>query len=990
MAPCLESEPCEGKQPVMDATKFVSKWRQVELTERSACQQHFLDLCELAGHPKPAELDPKGEFFTFERGVTKRTGGKGWSDVWKKGFFAIEYKGKHKNLDAAYDQLLLYRASLENPPLLAVCDMDRLIIHTNFTGMVEKVHEFPLEELPRPYNLDIIHRLFHDPEKLKPTLTREAVTVQVARRLGDIAQQMRERGLNSHAVARFLDRVVFCLFAEDVGLLPTDLFTRLIESAGNEPKQFFTFVGQLFKAMSKGGNFGLDPIRHFNGNLFDSTAVVLPTIDEINRIKEAAKLDWDQVDPSIFGTLFMRGMDPSKRAELGAHYTSREDIETVIDPVIIQPLRREWAAVRQAIEEALASGPAKRRSKKQTPASLISAFLNRLQSVTILDPACGSGNFLYVALQKLKDLEQEVLVYAEDKGLGKFFPFVGPWQLHGIEKNHYAIELAQVSIWIGHIQWQRANGYRSFQDPILQKMTAFEWKDAVLDVTEPENPKEPAWPEVEFIVGNPPFLGGKKMRTELGGDNPKYVDSLFAVWKNRVKKEADLCCYWFEKARQQIEQGKCKRAGLIATQGIRGGANRETLKRIKGTGDIFFGVSDRDWILDGANVHVAMAGFDNGVETVKTLDGKPVAKINSNLTSESDITQAKRLGDCLDIAYMGDTKGGKFDIDKAVALQLMSSPNPNGQPGSDVILPWINGLDVSRRNRDQWIIDFGTRSEAEACLYERAFEYVREKVYGFRQTNKRESYKQKWWVHVEPRQSMMAALGNLNRFVVTPRVAKHRLFAWVKPPTVPDCQLIAFASTSDYFFGILHSRPNEVWSLAQGTQVRERESGFRYTPTSCFETFPFPNPSEAQRDSIAAAAKRLDSLRCNWLNPPDYVRTETLEFPGSIDGPWSEYVHDADEATGIGEVRYPRTVPRDGVTEKLLSKRTLTNLYNTRPTWLDFAHRELDLAVFAAYGWDSAMSDEAILEALLAMNVERVPATSAPTVDEEEMEEAPE
>lgn len=229
----------------MDATQFVSKWRQVELTERSACQQHFLDLCHLVDHPEPAEVDPKGEFFTFERGVRKRTGGKGWADVWKRNFFAIEYKGKHKNLDDAYDQLLLYRASLENPPLLAVCDMDRLIVHTNFTGTVERVHEFPLDDLPKPHNLDIIHRLFHDPDKLKPSLTREAVTVQVAKRLGDIAHQMRQRGLHPHAVARFLDRVVFCLFAEDVGLLPNDLFTNLIESAGNDTKKFFALVGDL-------------------------------------------------------------------------------------------------------------------------------------------------------------------------------------------------------------------------------------------------------------------------------------------------------------------------------------------------------------------------------------------------------------------------------------------------------------------------------------------------------------------------------------------------------------------------------------------------------------------------------------------------------------------------------------------------------------------------------------------------------------------------
>jgi type II restriction/modification system DNA methylase subunit YeeA len=955
----------------MNASQFVAKWQPVELTERSAYQQHFLDLCELVEHPKPAELDPKGEFFTFERGVTKRTGRKGWADVWKKNHFAVEYKGKHKDLDAAYDQLLLYRGNLENPPLLVVCDMDRIIIRTNFTGAVEKKHEIPLEGLSEPNNLDILSWLFHDPEKLRPEVTREAITVQVAQRLANIANQMRERGLHAHAVARFLDRVVFCLFAEDVGLLPRDLFSQLIEKAGQDSKKFFTLVGQLFQAMATGGNFGLDDIRHFNGDLFDSTAVVLPTPDEMRRIKDAARLQWDQVDPSIFGTLFERGMDPDKRTQLGAHYTSREDIETVIEPVVMEPLRREWAVVQHTIENQLAGKGPKRKAKgkkPQTPSSLIVEFLQRLQAVTILDPACGSGNFLYVALQKLKDLEKEVLIFADDKGLGRFFPLVGPWQLHGIELNEYAFELAQVSIWIGYIQWHRANGYRTFHDPILRRIDSFECKDAILDQADPDHATEPDWPEVEFIVGNPPFLGGKKMKTELGGE---YVDYLFSFWRNRVKPEADLCCYWFEKARSHIEQGKCKRAGLLATQAIRGGANRESLKRIKESGEIFFAVSDRNWILDGANVHVSMVGFDDGTETVRTLDGQPVARINSNLTAEADITQARRLKGNLDIAFMGTTKGGKFDIDRAKAVQLLRSSNPHRKPTSDCLFPWVNGLDITRRSRDMWIIDFGvSTTQADAALYEDVFEYVRQHVYPFRQKNKRESYKQKWWVHVEPRPAMRAKFASLSRFIITPRVAKHRLFTWASSPTMPDCQLFAFARSDDYTFGVLHSRVHEVWARAQGTQVRERESGFRYTPTTCFETFPLPEPAAEQREAIAQAAKRLDDLRTNWLNPPEMTRTEVLEFPGSLGGPWSAYVHEADER-GIGIVRYPRKVAKDALAEKPLAKRTLTNLYNTRPTWLENAHRDLDESVFDSYGWESSMTDGAILEALLALNLER-------------------
>ena len=974
----------------MDAAQFVAKWRQVELTERSAYQQHFLDLCDLVGHRKPADMDPKGEFFTFERGVTKRTGGKGWADVWKRDFFAVEYKGKHKNLDDAYDQLLLYRGSLENPPLLVVCDMDRIIIRTAFNKAVERIHTITLDELSAPKHLDILGWLFHDPEKLRPEVTREAITIKVAKRLGDIALQMRDRQLLPHAVARFLDRIVFCMFAEDVGLLPNDLFTKLTDQSATSPKDFFGHIGQLFKLMAKGGHFGLDRIPHFNGNLFDSTAVVQPTIDEILRIKEAAKQHWDQVDPTIFGTLFERGMDPDKRSQLGAHYTSREDIEAIIEPVVMQPLRREWAAVRQAVESKAATAAAKPKAAargritEKKLSSPVSKFLNRLQNVTILDPACGSGNFLYVALQKLKDLEKEVLIYAEDQGFGRFFPLVGPWQVYGIEKNKYAFELAQVSIWIGYLQWQRANGYRNFTEPILQRMDVFENKDAVLDLTDPANPKEPEWPAVDFIVGNPPFLGGKKLKTELSDD---YVKTLFSVWKGKVKKESDLCCYWFEKARQQIEDGKCQRVGLLATQAIRGGANRQVLKRIQGSGGIFFGISDQDWILDGANVHVSMVGFDNGTETVRRLDGETVDRINPDLTTGPDVTTAHRLNENLGITFMGDTKGGKFDIKKADAVAFLRSPNPGGKPTSDVLTPWINGKDSTGRNRDIWNIDFGLNMpETEASLYESAFEYVRKVVYPKRLKNKRPAYRDKWWIHVEPRTAMRRALAPLHRYIVTPRVTKHRLFIWCEAPTLPDCQLIVFARSDDFAFGVLHSRVHEVWARAQGTQVRERESGFRYTPTSCFETFPMPEADEAQRSAIAAAAKRLNQLRSDWLNPPSMMRTETLEFPGSAKGPWKRYVEDADDQ-GMGTVRFPRLVAKDSATAKVLAKKTLTNLYNTPPTWLTLAHRELDAAMFAAYGWDAAISDVSIRAALLELNMQREAAQTSEPEDEEEFED---
>ncbi|MCA1592615.1 MAG: class I SAM-dependent DNA methyltransferase [Acidobacteria bacterium] len=981
----------------MTIDEFIQKWRRVELTERSASQQHFLDLCEVFGHAKPAEADPTGEWFTFERGAAKHGGSKGWADVWKRGSFAFEYKGKHKNLEAAYDQLLQYREALENPPLLVVCDMERLVVHTNFTATVAEVHDIALLDFNRPRNLEILRAIFKDPERLRPGVTSKTITTEVARQVGDMAQGLRERGFDASEVARFLDRIVFCLFAEDVGLLPERLFTRLVEKSGRDPQRFSKTIGRLFDAMREGSDdFGLETIAHFNGNLFTDSPVLTLTPEEIESLDRAARLDWKAVDPAIFGTLFERGLDPAKRAQLGAQYTSREDIETLIEPVVLRPLRAEWEALKERANELLAADDEERERKRRAETrdaerfllreatdkafaeaqALVRGFHERLAAVRVLDPACGSGNFLYVTLQHLKDLEKEVLLYARDCRLGNLKPLVSPLQFYGIEVNPYAFDLAQTTLWIGYLQWIRANGYGTPAEPILRSLEHnFRNMDAILDLSDADNPREPEWPAVDFIVGNPPFLGGKRLRAELGDE---YVNKLFALWKGRVPAEADLCCYFFERARKQVEDGSKRRAGLLATQGIRGGANREVLKRIKETGDIFFAESDRPWVLNGANVHVSMVGFDDGSDVRRVLDGSEVAVINSNLASDADVTQARTLEVNSQIAFMGDTKGGAFDINEDVARSMFDTPNPHGIPNSSVILPWVNGLDITRRPRDMFIIDFGVEmSEAQASLFEAPFAHVEKNVLPERKNNKREAYRKYWWRHVEARPKMLAALSGLPRFIATLTVSKHRLFAWMKAPTLPDHQLIVFARSDDYFFGVLHSRIHEVWARSQGTQVRERESGFRYTPTTCFETFPFPKPSPAQEALIADAARRLDELRSAWLNPPEWTREEVLEFRGSNGGAWAAYVHDADER-GVGLVRYPRLVPRDPEAAAQLAKRTLTNLYNERPTWLDLAHRELDAAVCAAYGWPHDISDTDVLAQLLDLNLRRAEQTPAP------------
>ncbi|MEX2287033.1 MAG: DNA methyltransferase [Planctomycetaceae bacterium] len=641
----------------------------------------------------------------------------------------------------------------------------------------------------------------------------------------------------------------------------------------------------------------------------------------------------------------------------------------------MQPLRREWEIVQAQCEklwpkiQATGRDVHRKATARASPArkkfdKLLGDFSARLRAVTVLDPACGSGNFHYVALHLLLNLDKEVISYGAKHG-ATLFPSVKPTQLLGIEINEYAQELASVVIWIGYLQWMHDNGFTPHLDPVLEPFESIRRMDAILDLSDPDNPREPEWPAAEFIVGNPPFLGGNRIRSELGDS---YVDPLFETYEGRVPAFADLCCYWFEKARQKLASKEAVRIGLLATQGIRGGANRRVLERIKETGDIFFAESDRNWILDGATVHVSMSGFDSGSEPNKILNGNYVVSIAANLTTGADITMAKRLEPAAALYHEGTKKGAQFELSEASALEMLRAANPHSLPNSDVLRPYINGTDLYGGEHPSWIVYFPPSTDVdEAAKYESPFEYIKENVFPRYGTKRRQ-----WWLHERPRPVLHDALRILSRYLATVRHSKHRIFHWMDSIILPDSALGAIVDPTDFVFGVLQSRPHEAWSLAQGTQVRDRESGFRYTPTSCLDTFVFPESTDSQRKSIAATAKALDTLRNNWLNPPEWTRIEVLDFPGSKDGPWRRYIDAASvDKRGIGIVRYPRIVPKDEECARELKKRTLTNLYNERPTWLDLAHKKLDAAVFAAYGWDSTMTDDELLAALLALNLQR-------------------
>ncbi len=902
----------------MTPTEFRKKWTDVPLKERSASQEHFIDLCRMLKHPTPVEADPEGTWFCFERGAEKVDGENGWADVWKREYFGWEYKGPHANLDAAYGQLLQYRESLENPPLLVVCDRDRIVIHTNFTNTVKRKHEVLLDNIEQPESLEVLRKLFNKPKDLRPDVTPELATEDAAAQVAGLAERLHQRGVPAREAAHFLMKLIFCLFAEDVGLLPEGLMTRILTKAGDDCKYLDEVLRDLFSAMRTGGRVLLEHIQHFDGRLFDDDKSVVLESEEVRLLADVARLDWGQVEPAVFGTLFERSLDPAKRAQLGTHYTSRADIEDIVEPVLMEPLRAEWERVKERCDKHASRIPRLKTRRGRTAARRriereIGDFMDQLAAIRVLDPACGSGNFLYVALAALKDLEKEVYQTASTWRAWSPLPRVDPTQLRGLEADPYAAELAHLTVWIGYLQWTRVNALYQRETPILKPLQNIQERDAILESDDAGCPSEPQWPEADVIIGNPPFLGGKKQRTELGED---YLDALFALYRNRVPHEADLCCYWFERARSEIMGGRAKRAGLLATNSIRHGRNRRVLDRILSDGGIFMAWADRPWILEGAAVRISMVGFDDGTQSEKTLDGKRVSAINRDLTSGCDLTQARTLKANAGLAFMGDTKGGSFDIPAPRAQDLFSRQNPLGRDNADVVRQWCSGWDVTRRPRGMWIIDFGVdMPRREAALYEKPFEYVRRHVLPERRHNRIRSHRERWWLHVRPRAAMRAGIAGLPRYVATARLAKHRLFVWLGSAVLPDAQLIVFPRDDDYFFGVLQSRVHERWALRIASSLEDRP---RYTPTTCFETFPFPRPTAHQRKAIGSAAKRLHEVR-----------------PCALDA------------------------------EPTL---TMTMLYNQSPTWLTDLHRDLDEAVLAAYGWPSDIGDECLLQRLLALN----------------------
>ncbi|MDM0074428.1 N-6 DNA methylase [Variovorax sp. J2P1-59] len=957
----------------MTPAQFIARWQSNKLTERAGAQAHFDDLCELLGVEKPRDADN----YCFERGAKKSGGGDGWADVWKRGHFAWENKKPGRDLDKALKQLTDYSLQLESPPLLVVCDREHIIIHTAFTGYPDEPREIRIEDLVDDGNRQMLKWVFTDPLKLRPEKSTAAVTEEAAQRYAGLAEAMRQRGQDSNQVAHFLVQCLFSMFAEDEGLLPEKIFTRLLTAAKSDVAKATDRITKLFKAMREPkGEYGDDDIEWFNGGLFKQIAVPTLTATDLERLRAAsADMDWRAIDPTIFGTLFERGLG-TKRAALGAHYTDTGTIAKLVEPLVRDPLLLEWQAVREKIAKVAPKfGMVKTRGNKfraneplQQGQALYQGFLLRLADFRVLDPACGSGNFLYLALKALRDVEKRAQIEAQELGLQAEVSLqTGPHNILGLEINGFAAELARVTVWIGDIQWCRQNGWAHSLNPILKPLDGIEHRDALLD----GDGTEAAWPRADAVVGNPPFIGDKRMRGELGGD---YVETLRKAYADRVPGGADFVCYWFEKARAQIEAGQLQAAGLVSTNSIRGGANRTVLERIVETSRIFLAWSDEPWVNDGAAVRVSMVGFGEG--QAAKLDNVVVPAIHADLTADIDITMAGSIADNLNRSFQGVTPRAEikkkrrlelglpcasFNLDGDEARIILREPaNANSEPMSAVVRPYCVADEITTRPLDRFIVNFGVREKLDASLFERPFAALENVRLNRARMEDAQGYP--WWQLWRPRPDMFAALKGLSRYISIPRHAKHYLCAWTNMAVVPGDALVVVARDDDTSIGILQSRIHEVWALRSGSSLEDRP---RYTPTTCFETFPFPEglspnipaaeyAADQNARAIATAAQGLIKLRDHYLSPPewtDWAITPEEQSAGFPKRPVAKPGHEAD-----------------------LKRRTLTNLYNARPAWLTLAHEELDKAVAAAYGWNDytpQWSDEDILRRLLALNQQR-------------------
>ncbi len=1029
--------------------EFIARWSASSGAELANSQMFLAELCRLleVPPPDPAVGQNAADSYVFERQVTFDNGdgttSLGRIDLYRRGCFVLESKQgtlRKEAEDAARQALLgfvpkrkagaatrdtpgwdqvMRRAKAQaeryvralpadegRPPFVLVVDVGHVIeVYAEFsrTGGLyvpfpdPQSHRLRLADLADEAVRDRLRRIWLAPLDLDPSRRKARVTRDIAERLGRLAKVLEDDGHDPEGVAIFLMRCLFTMFAEDVGLLPPDGFTNLVQSLLATPDKFQGMAGELWRAM-KVGDFSAalrDRVLRFNGRLF-ADAVAMPlSADQLRLLLQASEADWADVEPAIFGTLLERALSPLDRHKLGAHYTPRAYVERLVMPTIIEPLRARWAAVQAAAEKLDGAG--------DRPAAVraLHEFQRELCTVRVLDPACGSGNFLYVTLEHLKRLEGEVLdaltALGEHQGLLEGAEVtVGPHQLLGLEVNPRAAHITELVLWIGYLQWHfRTHGQTPPREPVLHDDHNIECRDAVLawdavelvrdehgkpvtrwdgrstkphPVTGDEvpdetktvpvyrylNPRPAVWPEADFVVGNPPFIGGWLLR-QAKGDG--YVQALWSVYP-WVPEKADYVAYWWDRAAEATRAGRVRAFGLITTNSIKQVFQRRVLSRHISAAErplrLAFAVPDHPWTDEetSAAVRIAMtvgtadASCQQHLATVvgevggeATIQLRPVSVLNADLSSGADLDAAVALRANSGICSPGVQLYGAGFILSANEGHAMRTA-ARTEAAREVIRPYLNGRDLMANARGAFVVDFsGLARDEAAFLHPEAYQHILDRVKPERDQNRRGSIRELWWRFGWERPALRAACAGLSRFISTPETAKHRVFVFVDSDYLPDNRLTNVATDDPFVLAVASARPHTAWSLAAGGTLEDRPV---YTKTRCFDPFPFADPPEPLKQRIRELGEALDAHRKR-----QQAAHPTLTLTD---------MYNVLEKLRAGEALTAK--------DKLVHEQGLV-------TVLRQLHDELDAAVFAAYGWPADLSDEELLARLVALNAER-------------------
>jgi hypothetical protein len=1038
----------QQKAPPSSLDDFIHRWEKSGAAERANYQLFLSELCDQLGvsRPEPAKADSTQNAYVFEHPVTFDDGfgqtTQKFIDLYKRGCFVLEAKqgsdkavgttgnmSKHARkarkgiavrgthgwdeaMLAAKGQAELYAKALPVsegwPPFLVIVDVGHSIeLYADFSRTGKTYSAFPdarahriiLKHLARDEIRERLRLVWSDPLALDPSRRSGKVTREVAAQLAELAKSLERSGHSPEVVANFLMRCLFTMFAEDVGLLPENSFKEFLKSRRGKVETFPAMATSLWTSMDRGE---FSPILErkllrFNGQLF-SNAEALPLTDEqLELLIDASTSDWGDVEPAIFGTLLERALDPRERHKLGAHYTPREYVERLVVPTVVEPLREDWEVAKTvAVTQA-------RAGKFDEARKEVAAFLHRLRSITVLDPACGSGNFLYVTLEHLKRLEGE----ARDmlRGFGGALTFEGigftvdPHQLLGLEINPRAAAIAELVLWIGYLQWHfRTFGDHQPAEPIIKAfhnidcrdgVLAYDAKEVVLDqdgqpvtqwdgrTTKPHpvtgeevpdesarepsyrytNPRAAEWPAADFVVGNPPFIGIRRMRLALGDG---YVEALRKVYED-VPETCDYVMHWWHKAAQLVREGRLTRFGLITTNSITQTFNRKVVENHLADGERFsltFAVPDHPWVesSDGAAVRIAMTvgerGVHEGVRGTVIESGKnnhesgPVqlhyerGRINSDLTVGVDVRTAVPLRANENLCLQGcKLVGDGFLIDPAERQRLLAR-----RPDAVRFLPrYVIGNHLTKKPKEVYVIDFfGLSADDAREQFPEGFQIVYDRVKPIRDQNRRPTRRRNWWLFGENAPKLRRATKGLPRFIATSEVAKHRFFVFLDlPGTLADGSLAAIAHEDAFVLGVLSSRIHVVWALASGGRMGVGNDP-RYQHGHCFLPFPFPKCGEEHEVKVRELAESIDVHR----------KRQQRRFPSLIF---------TDLYNVIAKHRSGEALTE---TEKKIHEQGLA-------TVLKELHDDLDRAVFAAYGWPLSLGDREILERLLRLNAER-------------------